>query len=114
MQELILKVVDEGDFFELQPDFAANILIGFARMEGATVGIVANQPMVLAGCLDIDSSRKAARFVRFCDCFNIPIVTFVDVPGFLPGTAQEYRRHHQARRQAAVRLCRGDRAEGHA
>jgi propionyl-CoA carboxylase beta chain len=90
MRELIRKVVDEGDFFELQPDFAKNILIGFGRMDGATVGIVANQPMVLAGCLDIDSSRKAARFVRFCDCFNIPILTFVDVPGFLPGTAQEY------------------------
>jgi len=90
MKELILKVVDDSDFFEVQPDFAGNILTGFARMEGSTVGIVANQPMVLAGCLDIDSSRKAARFVRFCDCFNIPIVTFVDVPGFLPGTAQEY------------------------
>ena len=90
MKELIEKVVDDGDFFEIQPEFARNILIGFARMEGATIGIVANQPMVLAGCLDIDSSRKAARFVRFCDCFNIPIVTFVDVPGFLPGTAQEY------------------------
>ena len=90
MKELIDKIVDDGDFFELQPNFAANILIGFARMEGATIGVVANQPMVLAGCLDIDSARKAARFVRFCDCFNIPIVTFVDVPGFLPGTAQEY------------------------
>src|SRR5262252_6306696 len=90
MRELILKVVDEGDFFELQPDHARNILIGFARMEGRTVGIVANQPMVLAGCLDIDSSIKGARFVRFCDCFNIPIITFVDVPGFLPGTAQEH------------------------
>jgi len=90
MKELIEKVVDDGDFFEIQPDFARNILIGFARMEGSTVGIIANQPMVLAGCLDIDSSRKAARFVRFCDCFNIPIVTFVDVPGFLPGTAQEH------------------------
>jgi propionyl-CoA carboxylase beta chain len=90
MKELIAKVVDEADFFELQPDFARNIITGFARIEGATVGIVANQPMVLAGCLDIDSSRKAARFVRFCDCFNIPIVTLVDVPGFLPGTAQEY------------------------
>jgi len=90
MRELIEKVVDEGDFFELQPSFARNIITGFARMEGSTIGIVANQPMVLAGCLDIDSSRKAARFVRFCDCFNIPIITFVDVPGFLPGTAQEY------------------------
>jgi propionyl-CoA carboxylase beta chain len=90
MKELILKIADEGDFFEIGPDFARNIIVGFARMEGSTVGIVANQPMVLAGCLDIDSARKAARFVRFCDCFNIPIVTFVDVPGFLPGTAQEY------------------------
>src|ERR1700726_5041966 len=90
MKELIEKVVDDGDFFEIQPDFARNILVGFARMEGSTIGIVANQPMMLAGCLDIDSSRKAARFVRFCDCFNIPIVTFVDVPGFLPGTAQEH------------------------
>ncbi|MCC7016318.1 MAG: acyl-CoA carboxylase subunit beta, partial [Rhodospirillales bacterium] len=85
MKELILKVVDEGDFFELQPNYAGNIVIGFGRMEGSTVGIVANQPMVLAGCLDIASSIKAARFVRFCDCFNIPILTFVDVPGFLPG-----------------------------
>jgi propionyl-CoA carboxylase beta chain len=90
IKELILKTVDEGDFFELQPNFARNIIIGFARIEGSTIGIVANEPMVLAGCLDIDTSRKAARFVRFCDCFNIPIVTFVDVPGFLPGTAQEY------------------------
>jgi len=90
MKELIVKVIDEGDFFELQPDYAQNIITGFARMEGSTVGIVANQPLVLAGCLDIDSSRKAARFVRFCDCFNIPVITFVDVPGFLPGTKQEY------------------------
>jgi propionyl-CoA carboxylase beta chain len=90
MNELITKVVDEGDFFEIQPDFAKNIIVGMGRMDGTTVGIVANQPMVLAGCLDIESSRKAARFVRFCDCFNIPIVTFVDVPGFLPGTDQEY------------------------
>ncbi|MBL28172.1 MAG: methylmalonyl-CoA carboxyltransferase [Rhodospirillaceae bacterium] len=90
IKELILKVVDEADFFEIQPAYARNIVVGFARMEGSTVGVVANQPMVLAGCLDIDSSRKAARFVRFCDCFNIPIVTFVDVPGFLPGTAQEF------------------------
>lgn len=90
MHELIIKVVDDGDFFELKPDFAGNILTGFGRMGGSTVGLVANQPMVLAGCLDIQSSVKAARFVRFCDAFNIPIVTFVDVPGFLPGTAQEY------------------------
>jgi propionyl-CoA carboxylase beta chain len=90
MKELIEKVVDDGDFFELQRDYARNILTGFARLEGSPVGIVANQPMVLAGCLDIASATKAARFVRFCDCFNIPIVTFVDVPGFLPGTAQEF------------------------
>ncbi|NKC14746.1 MAG: methylmalonyl-CoA carboxyltransferase [Gammaproteobacteria bacterium] len=90
MRELIVKVADEGEFFELQPDYAGNILIGFGRLEGHPVGFVANQPIVSAGCLDIDSSRKAARFVRFCDCFNIPIVTFVDVPGFLPGTQQEY------------------------
>ena len=90
MKELILKVADEGDFYEIQKDYAANIITGFIRIEGQTVGIVANQPMVLAGCLDIDSSRKAARFVRFCDAFEIPILTFVDVPGFLPGTTQEY------------------------
>ena len=90
MKELIEKVVDEGEFFELQPNYAANIIVGFGRMEGSTVGFVANQPMVLAGCLDIASSIKGARFVRFCDCFNIPIVTFVDVPGFMPGTSQEY------------------------
>ncbi len=90
MKELILKVVDEADFFEIQEAYAKNMVTGFARMEGHTVGIVANQPMVLAGVLDSDASRKAARFVRFCDCFEIPILTFVDVPGFLPGTAQEY------------------------
>jgi propionyl-CoA carboxylase beta chain len=89
MKELILKVVDEADFFEISPDFAKNILTGFGRMDGETVGFVANQPQVLAGVLDIDSSRKAARFVRFCDAFGIPIVTFVDVPGFMPGTKQE-------------------------
>ena len=89
MHELIRKVADEGEFFELQPAHAGNILIGFARIEGSTVGIVANQPMVLAGCLDINASKKAARFVRFCDAFGIPILTFVDVPGFLPGTSQE-------------------------
>src|SRR5262247_3628856 len=90
MKELILKVADEGEFFELQPDHAKNIVIGFARIAGQPVGVVANQPLVLAGCLDIRSSIKGARFVRFCDCFNIPILTFVDVPGFLPGTAQEH------------------------
>jgi propionyl-CoA carboxylase beta chain len=90
IKELILKVVDEGDFFELSEAFARNIVVGFGRIAGRSVGFVANQPMVLAGVLDSDASRKAARFVRFCDAFNIPIVTFVDVPGFLPGTAQEY------------------------
>ncbi len=90
MKELVLKVVDQEDFFELQPGYAQNLIVGFGRMEGSTVGIVANQPLVLAGCLDIRSSIKGARFVRFCDAFNIPIVTFVDVPGFLPGTAQEH------------------------
>ena len=90
MAELIRKVADEGDFFEIQAAFARNIVTGFIRLEGRPVGVVANQPMVLAGCLDIDSARKAARFVRFCDCFSIPILTFVDVPGFLPGTGQEH------------------------
>ncbi len=90
MRELILAIADEGDFFEIQEAYARNIITGFIRLEGQTVGVVANQPMVLAGCLDIDSSRKAARFVRFCDAFSIPILTLVDVPGFLPGVAQEY------------------------
>src|SRR5829696_5198839 len=90
MKELILKVVDEGDFFEIQAAYAKNIVTGFGRIEGRTVGVVAQQPMVLAGVLDADASRKGARFVRFCDAFSIPIVTLVDVPGFLPGTAQEY------------------------
>ena len=83
-------IVDEGDFFEVQEHFAQNIVIGFARLNGAPVGIVGNQPKVLAGVLDIDASRKGARFVRTCDAFNIPLVTFVDVPGFLPGTSQEW------------------------
>ncbi|MCT4611487.1 MAG: acyl-CoA carboxylase subunit beta [Pelagimonas sp.] len=90
MKELIVKLADEGDFYEIQEDFAKNMITGFVRLEGQTVGVVANQPMVLAGCLDIDSSRKAARFVRFCDAFEIPVLTLVDVPGFLPGTSQEY------------------------
>ena len=90
MHELIRKVADEGDFFELQPAHAANIIIGFCRIDGRTVGVVANQPMVLAGVLDINSSKKAARFVRFCDAFDIPLLTFVDVPGFLPGVGQEH------------------------
>lgn len=90
MRELVLRLVDEGDFFEIQPDYAKNIIVGFGRMEGSTVGFVANQPLELAGCLDINASRKAARFIRFCDAFNIPLVSLVDVPGFLPGTAQEH------------------------
>ncbi|MBV8360905.1 MAG: methylmalonyl-CoA carboxyltransferase, partial [Deltaproteobacteria bacterium] len=90
MRDIITRVVDDGHWFEIQPEFAQNILIGFARLGGLSVGIVANQPSYLAGCLDIDASVKGARFVRFCDCFNIPLVTFVDVPGFLPGTAQEF------------------------
>ncbi len=90
MKELILKICDCADFFETQEQFAKNIITGFCRFNGQTVGVVANQPLVLAGCLDIDSSKKAARFVRFCDAFEIPLLTLVDVPGFLPGTAQEY------------------------
>lgn len=90
MKDIIHQLVDSFDFFEIMPDYAKNMLIGFGRMEGRVVGIVANQPMELAGCLDINSSVKAARFVRFCDAFNIPIVTLVDVPGFLPGVDQEY------------------------
>ena len=90
MKELILKVVDEADFFEISSEYAKNIITGFARIDGETIGVVANQPQVLAGVLDIDASRKAARFVRFCDAFSIPILTLVDVPGFMPGTKQEY------------------------
>ncbi|MFA8385217.1 MAG: acyl-CoA carboxylase subunit beta [Pelagibaca sp.] len=90
MKELIHKIADEADFYEIQEEFAKNMITGFIRLEGQTVGVVANQPMVLAGVLDIDSARKAARFVRFCDCFGIPLLTLVDVPGFLPGTSQEY------------------------
>ena len=90
MSEIIRRVVDEGHFLEIQKDFARNVLVGFARLGGYSIGLVANQPAFLAGCLDIDASVKAARFVRFCDAFNIPLVTFVDVPGFLPGTAQEF------------------------
>ncbi|HAH67717.1 MAG TPA: methylmalonyl-CoA carboxyltransferase, partial [Gammaproteobacteria bacterium] len=90
IKEVIHKVADEGEFFELQPKYAQNIVTGFIRLNGSSIGVVANQPMVLAGCLDINSSIKAARFVRFCDAFNIPILTLVDVPGFMPGTSQEY------------------------
>ena len=90
IKDVVRSLADEGAFLEVQPDFAANIVIGFLRLDGHSVGVVANQPMVLAGCLDVDSSIKAARFVRFCDAFNIPLLTLVDVPGFLPGTEQEY------------------------
>ncbi|HLU08610.1 MAG TPA: acyl-CoA carboxylase subunit beta, partial [Oceanobacillus sp.] len=90
MKEIIHRVVDDGIFYEIHAEYAPNIVVGFARLGGHSVGIVGNQPMVLAGVLDIKASEKAARFIRFCDCFNIPIVTFVDVPGYMPGTAQEH------------------------
>jgi acetyl-CoA carboxylase carboxyltransferase component len=90
MRKVILRVVDDGNFLEILPKFARNIIIGFSRLDGRTVGIVANQPLVLAGSLDINSSDKAARFIRFCDAFNIPLVNFVDVPGYFPGAAQEH------------------------
>ena len=113
MKDIITAVVDDRHFFEIQRDYAKNIIIGFARLGGRSVGIVANQPAFLAGSLDIDASRKAGRFVRFCDCFNIPIVTFVDVPGFLPGTAQEYGGIIAPRRQTVVRILRSDGSQGH-
>jgi propionyl-CoA carboxylase beta chain len=91
IKELIGAIVDEGYFYEVQRDYARNMVVGFARLGGRSVGVIANQPASLAGCLDINASVKAARFIRFCDCFNVPIVTFVDVPGFLPGTSQEYQ-----------------------
>ena len=90
VKDVIIRVVDNGDFFEIQPLFAPNIVIGFARLDGRSVGIVANQPKHKAGCLDIDASDKAARFIRFCDAFNVPIITFTDVPGYLPGVDQEH------------------------
>ena len=90
IKDVIAMVVDRGDFFEVQPYYAMNIVVGFAHLDGRSIGVVANQPKVMAGALDINASDKAARFVRFCDAFNIPLVTFVDVPGFLPGTSQEY------------------------
>jgi hypothetical protein len=128
------QIIDDSHFFEIMPDWAKNIIVGFARMEGRTVGIVANQPKELAGCaatlhscltshrcLDIDASIKGARFVRFCDAFNIPLLTFVDVPGFLPGTKQVpppsrpqteqlagVRRHHPPRCEAPLRVRRSD------
>jgi len=90
MVEVIRHVVDDGEFFEIHEHWGRNLIVGFARLNGRSVGVVGNQPNHLAGCLDIDASTKGGRFVRFCDCFNIPLITFEDVPGFLPGTAQEY------------------------
>ncbi len=90
MHQVITRVLDDGEFLEIHAGFAQNIVVGFGRIEGASVGVVANQPMHFAGCLDIDASEKAARFVRTCDAFSIPVLTFVDVPGFLPGTGQEW------------------------
>jgi len=90
MRAVIKGVTDTDSFFEIHKDYAENIVVGFARLAGRSIGIVANQPMFLAGCLDVNSSKKAARFTRFCDCFNIPLLVFVDVPGFLPGTDQEW------------------------
>ena len=113
MHDLVHAIADDGAFLEVHRHFARNIIVGFARLGGRSVGIVANQPAHLAGTLDIDASVKAARFVRFCDAFNIPLVTFEDVPGFLPGTRAGVRRHHPARREAALRVRRGDGAEGH-
>ena len=112
MAELVRRVADEGVFFEVHAAFARNILVGFIRLAGRSVGVVANQPMHLAGVLDIDASVKGARFVRFCDAFNIPLLVFEDVPGFLPGTQQEYGGHHPPRRQAPLRLRGGDGAQG--
>ena len=111
IKRVVRAVVDDADFLEIQPDYAQNIVCGFARLGGHAVGIVGNQPSALAGVLDIDASVKAARFVRTCDAFNIPLVTFVDVPGFLPGDGAGVGRDHPARRQAPVRVRRGDRAE---
>ena len=113
MKELILKVVDEADFFEVSPEYAKNIIIGFGRLDGQPVGFVANQPQVLAGVLDNDSSKKGARFVRFCDAFNIPNVTFVDVPGFMPGTKQEYGGLIKNGAKLLFAYARSDRAQNH-
>ena len=111
MKDVIHTVVDDGYFFEIHEHYAKNIVVGFARLNGKPVGIVANQPAMLAGTLDINASVKGARFVRFCDCFNIPLVTFEDVPGFLPGTQSGIRRNHPAWREVAVCVCGSDRAE---
>ena len=114
MHDVIHELVDDGTFLEIQPNWAKNILVGFARLDGQSVGIVANNPRVMAGTLNIDASDKAARFIRTCDCYNIPILTLVDVTGFLPGVAQEHARHHPARREDALCLRRSHRAQNHA
>ena len=113
MKDVIHAVVDDGYFFEVQEHYAKNIVVGFARLNGRPVGIVANQPAVLAGTLDINASVKAARFVRFCDCFNIPLITFEDVPGFLPGTRQEYGGIISHGAKLLLRLRRSHRAQAH-
>ena len=113
IRDIIHNVVDEGYFFEVQEHYAPNIVVGFARLGGYSVGIVANQPAFLAGVLDIDASVKAARFVRFCDCFNIPLITFEDVPGLSAGRQSGTSRHHPPRCKTALRVCRGDRAKDH-
>ena len=113
VRSVITRVLDYQDFLEIQPGFAPNIVIGFGRLQGRPVGIVANQPCVLAGALDINASDKAARFVRFCNAFNIPLLTFVDVPGFPARSGAGVRRHHSPRRQDAVCLLGGDRSEDH-
>ena len=96
MKDVIAATVDNGEYYEVQPFYATNIITCFARFDGQSVGIIANQPKVMAGCLDINASDKSSRFIRFCDAFNIPIVNFVDVPGFLPGTNQEWGRYHSS------------------
>ena len=113
MRDVVRLIVDDGEFFEVHEHYAKNIICGFARLDGYAVGVVGNQPAQLAGVLDIDASAKAARFVRTCDAFNIPLLTFVDVPGFLPGHRAGVGRDHPPRRQAAVRVRRGDGAEDH-
>ena len=113
MHAVIEAVLDDEEFLEVQPLFAPNIIIGYGRVEGRPVGVVANQPMQFAGTLDIDASEKAARFVRTCDAFNVPVLTFVDVPGFLPGHRPGVQRHHPPRRQAHLRLRRGHRPADH-
>ena len=104
--DVITKIADEGKYFDVMPLYAKNIVTCFIQMDGATVGVIANQPNYGAGCLDIDASDKAARFIRRCDAFNIPLLTIEDVPGFLPGTGQEYGRDHQTRCEDAVRILR--------